>query len=116
MLKILEAFGKLATESVFNPTIKRIETFSIKETVPEIFNYYSSLIQNLSNSEYDTFLQYARDINSSFIFDFLKIFEENNESKMTLTEGTRMIDLNEISEMIKTEHLGEGGWINKFGV
>jgi hypothetical protein len=49
MLKILEAFGKLATESVFNPTIKRIETFSIKETVPEIFNYYSSLIQNLTH-------------------------------------------------------------------
>jgi hypothetical protein len=79
--------------------------------------FVSEVLQGgLSNSEYDTFLQYARDINSSFIFDFLKIFEENNESKMTLTEGTRMIDLNEISEMIKTEHLGEGGWINKFGV
>ena len=46
--------------------------------------------------------------------DFFKIFEESDEFKLVWESGNKRINLVEISEILKSEPIIEGGWIDRF--
>ncbi|GEM_PF-4130216 len=49
------------------------------------------------------------------MFEFFKFLEEDQRFKLIFeTESGSHINLLEISEDLKSEHLSEGGWIERF--
>ena len=98
--EILDEFGRILISSVYE------------------FNY-SLLLENIGNNlEYENVKQKARLVTKnsleSMLFDFLKIFEENEQFKLIYEEDGKQVDLNKISEMLKAEPTIENGWIARF--
>jgi hypothetical protein len=50
----------------------------------------------------------------SVLFNFLKIFEENEQFKIYYEANGQKVNLVEISEMLKAEPIIENGWIERF--
>lgn len=48
------------------------------------------------------------------MFDFLRIFEENQQYKIYFETGEQKVNLVELSEMLKAEPNIENDWINRF--
>ena len=56
----------------------------------------------------------SEEILSGLLFDFLKIFEENQNFRITFESKGETVDLVKLSEMLKAEPIIEGGWIDRF--
>ncbi len=57
---------------------------------------------------------YTAEILKGYLFDFLRIFEENEEFRLIYSGEKCVIDLNDISDMLKSEPIIEDGWIERF--
>jgi len=98
--EILDNFGKKVIETVFD------------------FNYVM-LKSNIDNNLKKGTLKNKVDFLSeeslrSILFDFLRIFEENENFKIYYEKDEQKVNLVEISEMLKAEPIIENGWIERF--
>lgn len=98
--EILDEFGKNLINKVFD------------------FNYMmlkSNIKSNLKKNTMEEKVNYlSEETLRSILFDFLKIFEENEEFKLYYEKNNQKINLVEISEMLKAEPIIENGWIERF--
>ncbi|MCT4615418.1 MAG: hypothetical protein N4A49_11150 [Marinifilaceae bacterium] len=108
---ILDEFGRLMIKEVFDNQYK-----FILNSVIDLSNTqgYENLFKNMSCVQKKEMENYTKEILKGVLFDFLRIFEENEQFKLVYDDGEKQINLNEISEMLKAEPIIENGWIERF--
>ena len=98
--EILDNFGKKVIDTVFD------------------FNYVmlkSNIHSNLKTDTLESKIEFLSEESlRSILFDFLKIFEENEDFKIYYEKDDQKANLVEISEMLKAEPIIENGWIERF--
>ena len=109
--EILNKFGEILINNVFDNQYKFIKS-SIKDLSRT--EEYKNLFDNMSVIQKDEMENYTKEILQGALFDFLNIFEENEEFKIVYEEDGKQVNLVEISEMLKSEPIIEGGWIDRF--
>jgi len=112
--EILDEFGKKVISSMFDPSIDNLISLKEKENPPALFKAYVELFQKLDENDFQTLKTYLKESMGNAIFNFLKVFEENEQFKIIFEEENQKADLNKISEMLKSEPIIENGWIDKF--
>ena len=112
--EILDEFGELVAKDCFDPSYANLESLRKKDNPPKIFEEYVDLFKSLSEKDFDVLKRYLKESIEGTLHDFLRIFEENTQFKIHYEEGERQVDLNDISEMLKSEPLIQDGWIERF--
>lgn len=109
--KILDEFGINLVEEVYDNSLKFInnDLKDLKET-----KQFENLFRNLNELELNELKLYTHEILSGAIFNFLRIFEENDDFKIYYEKGPQKVNLVEISEMLKAEPIIANGWIERF--
>jgi hypothetical protein len=112
--KILDELGKKIIDACFDPCIKDLYALKIKENPPIIVKNYSDLFKRMSKDDFNTLTKYVGENIGAFLFNFLRIFEENHQFKIIYEENGQQIDLTNISESLMSEPIIENGWIQRF--
>lgn len=109
--QILDEFGKLIIDEVFDNQYR-----FIKNKVEDLSQTegYKQLFTNMTPNQKQEIENYTYQVLKGALFDFLRVFEENEEYKLIYEEDTLQVDLNKISEMLKAEPIIENGWIERF--
>jgi len=109
--EILDEFGQIIVNEVFDNQyrfiLNKTEDLALTEGYEELFS-------KMDANQKKEIENYTKELLSGALFDFLKIFEENEQFKIIFEEGNQKADLNKISEMLKSEPIIENGWIDKF--
>jgi hypothetical protein len=109
--EILNEFGKLLINKVYDNQYRFILN-SIKDL--SITDGYKNLFSGMDIIQKKEIENYTQEILKGALFDFLNLFEENEEFKLIYEESEQQVDLTKISEMLKAEPIVENGWIDKF--
>jgi hypothetical protein len=112
--EILDRFGKLVVEYTYDDAIRYFKALRSGTTKWGTGKEYTEVLNKLTESDKDSLYKYFRESLSTAIFSFLQIFEEHPEFKIVFEDKGKQIDLNAISEMLKSEHQGDDGWIKRF--
>ncbi len=112
--EILDEFGQKVIKGAFDPVYGNLRSLKDIENPPIMFREYSDFIKSLSENDFAILQKYLADRIGSCLFDFLRVFEENEEFKLTYEKDGRKVNLVEISEMLKAEPIIENGWIERF--
>lgn len=113
--EILDKLGKLVISKCYDQGILLIDQLRNKTNVPSVLEEPTKFIQSLTSEQIDGLKKVIHRTQNNFLFNFLNIFEEHDEEyKFIYREDDKEINLVEISEMLKAEHLIEGGWIHRF--
>jgi len=109
--EVLDEFGKILIESVFDDQFQFIknDTSDLAET-----EEYKNLFSGMTEIQKREIEHYTKEVLSGTLFNLLRIFEEHENFKLIYEEGSKQVDLNQISEMLKAEPIIEGGWIERF--
>ena len=109
--EILDTFGNNLITEIYDNSLRFInnDIKDLKET-----EEFKNLFSNLNNLELNELKLYTQEILSGCLFNFLRIFEENEEFKLYYEENNQKVNLVEISEMLKAEPIIENGWIERF--
>ena len=109
--QILDEFGHLVTKEVFDKQyefiLNKVEDLAQTEGYRNLFTGMNSLQKK--EMEF-----YTSEILKASLFDFLRVFEENNTFKIVYENDGQKVDLNQITDMIKSEPIIENGWIERF--
>lgn len=110
-VEILDEFGQLITKEVFDKQYKfilnKVEDLAQTEG-------YKNLFTGMNYEQKKEIEFYTREILKGSIFDFLRVFEENNTFKIMYENDGQQVDLNQISDMLKSEPIIKDGWIERF--
>ena len=110
-VEILDEFGQLITKEVFDKQYKfilnKVEDLAQTEG-------YKNLFTGMNYEQKKEIEFYTREILKGSIFDFLRVFEENNTFKIVYENDGQNVDLNQISDMLKSEPIIMNGWIERF--
>jgi hypothetical protein len=99
--EILDKFGEVLIKTAYNLNLEIME---------------KNIEKNITEKELSKKISFIFKENlEAVFFDFLKIFEENDEFKLYYEKNNQKINLVEISEMFNAEILTEDGWIERFG-
>ena len=112
--EILDEFGKIVVEDIVDRYYTSTEKMIYKGTVNPEKEKYASAFNELDNSNKSIVKDFIIKNYHNIIFDFLAIFEENEEFKLIYEENGEQVNLVEISEMLKAEPIIENGWIARF--
>ena len=85
-----------------------------KGTPNPIKKIYYEAFNELSSNNKDVVKRFIIKNNNTLIFEFLKIFEEQEQFKLIYEEDGKQVNLVEISEILKAEPIIENGWIARF--
>lgn len=109
--EILDTFGELITHEVFDNQYKFIlnKVDDLAQT-----KEYENLFRNMDQTQKTEIEKYTQEILKGCLFDFLRVFEENEEFRIIYQNKEVQADLNKISEMLKAEPIIENGWIVRF--
>lgn len=110
----LSKFGKLVIEYVYDELIADFKALSSGSKKWGIGKEYTDVFNKLSDVDKNTLQKYIETRASTAVFGFLQIFEEHREFKLVYEHKGQRVDLCEESEMLKSEHHGENGWIARF--
>jgi hypothetical protein len=109
--QILEHLGKSlimeCLDPLYYPNI--INSKNILELDSDI-----KVLHNLSDTDLE---QVAFIVNTRLeylLFNFIKFFEEHDEFKFVYENDNQKLNLADISDDLKSELVGEGGWIEKY--
>ena len=110
---ILNDFGKIIVEQVYDNQYR-----FIKNSIEDLSrtDEYKNLFNNMSVTQKNEIENYTKEILQGALFDFLNIFEENEEYRLVYEEEGKQVNLVEISEMLKAELIIEDGWIDRFSI
>ena len=109
--QILDEFGQLVTNEVFN---KQYEFILNKVEVLAQTEGYKNLFTGMNFEQKKEIEFYTSEILKASLFDFLRVFEENNTFKIVYENDGQQVDLNQISDMLKSEPIIKDGWIERF--
>jgi len=112
--EILDEFGQIVITQILDRHHKGFKNEIFEGFRNPNNKKYNVLFSKLSNSEKELMIKYLIQNSSSQLFDFLSIFEENEQFKIVYEEGGKQVNLVEVSEMLKAEPLGEDGWVARF--
>lgn len=112
--EILDEFGKLVVNEVVDRIYRGIEEEIFTGFKNPTMKIYGTIFKKLDTSDKELLKKYIVMNNHSIIFDFLRIFEENEQFKIIYQENGKQVNLVEISEMLKAEPIIENGWIARF--
>ncbi|MBG7611037.1 hypothetical protein IU405_02135 [Polaribacter sp. BAL334] len=112
--EVLDEFGKKLINDCFDPSINHLIVLKQMEQVPLVYNDFSKLFKSLPEQDFLIMKRYLRENTEAVLFNFLKIFEENEQFKLYFEENEQKVNLVEISEMLKAEPIIENGWIERF--
>lgn len=109
--EILDAFGNILVKEVYDNMLRFInnDINDLKQT-----QQFENLFNDLNEQGFKELKLYTKEILSGSLFNFLKIFEENEQFKLYFEENEQKVNLVEISEMLKAEPIIENGWIERF--
>tara|TARA_R110000868_G_scaffold71713_2_gene209706 strand:- start:33450 stop:33836 length:387 start_codon:yes stop_codon:yes gene_type:complete len=113
--EILDEFGALVAKTAFDSQYGSLiqvlngEGAQFMRLKPMV-----DLFDRFSKNEKAEIQKYLFNLISGTLFDFLKIFEENEQFKLLYDENGNQINLVEISEMLKAEPIIENGWLERF--
>ncbi len=109
--EILDEFGQIVVNDVFDNQFRfilnKIEDLAMTDG-------YKTLFSKMNQEQKKEIENYTKEILSGALFDFLKIFEENENFKIVYEKNGTKVDLNKISEMLKSEPIIKNGWIDRF--
>lgn len=112
--EILDELGSIIVSSILDRYYKGIK----KEINGGIKNVnslkFNAVFDKLNNEQKLLLQEYFYENINSIVFDFLGIFEENEDFKLIYEEDGNQVDLVKISEMLKAEPIIENGWIERF--
>ncbi len=112
---ILDEFGKLVATVAFDSQYgSLLQVLSGEGKKFERLRPYSMVMDRFDSEEKKLLKEYFFTLLSGTLFDFLKIFEENQEFKIVYQDRDKQINLVEISEMLKAEPIIENGWIDRY--
>jgi hypothetical protein len=111
---ILDEFGQKVISNSFDPAIKNLISLKTKENPPAIFKDYVELFKKMNENDFGILKKYIQESLGNHVYNFLKIFEENEQFKIVYEENGQQVDLNKISEMLKAEPIIENGWIQRY--
>lgn len=103
---ILDDYGKLMIQSVFDNQYNFIKN-DIKDLAET--EGYKNLFGNMNPLQKREIENYTNELLRGCLFDFLKIFEENDEFKLIYEKDEQQVNLVEISEMLKAEPIIDNG-------
>jgi hypothetical protein len=109
--EILDKFGFLVVNNVYDEALKNFKALIDGTTKWGTGKEYTYLLNKLSSEDKAIFLKLHENTINTAIFSFLKIFEENTQFKIVYDDNEIQVDLNKISEMLKSEHIE---WIKKY--
>ena len=112
--EILDTIGEEIIKFSFDSAIGNLLSLRIKENPPVIFKEYVELFKKMNNKDFSILQKYLEESIGDTIFNILRIFEEDGRFKLIYEEDGKQINLVEISEMLKAEHIIENGWIERF--
>lgn len=112
--EILDEFGKIIVSDCFDPSYANLLGLKNKENPPIIFKDFTELFNKLEQKDFLILQKYLADSLKGILFNFLRIFEENEEFKLYYENNNQKVNLAEISEMLKAEPIIENGWIERF--
>ena len=102
--KILDLFGKLFVETVFDENLERhLKSF---ENNP----------QHFFNNKLDKrdFILFFYENFESLFWDFFKLFTDNVSYKIIFQDEFQILDLTGLSDMLYAEHQTKYGWIHQY--
>ncbi|MBO0590939.1 hypothetical protein I2486_05910 [Cellulophaga sp. E16_2] len=112
--EILDEFGKLVGSQGFDSSYGNLLEILSGNSPNPMRKELIDLFGRFNNEEKDKIKNYVYELISGTQFDFLKIFEENEQFKIVYEENGKQVNLVEISEMLKAEPIIENGWIARF--
>ncbi|WP_111307775.1 hypothetical protein [Confluentibacter sediminis] len=109
--EILDDFGRLLVKEVYDDQLRFInnDINDLKQT-----KQFENLFYNLNEQGFNELKLYTKEILSGSLFNFLRVFEENEQFKLYFEENEQKVNLVKISEMLKAEPAIENGWIERF--
>jgi len=109
--EILNEFGEILISQVFDN-----QYIFIKNSIKNLSKTeeYKNLFSDMSAIQKNEIKNYTKEILRGTLFDFLNVFEENEEFKIIYEEDNRQVNLVKLSDMLKSELIIEGGWIDRF--
>ena len=109
--EILDNYGRLLVRKCFDNQLRFImnDLKDLSET-----KGYENLFSGMSAIQKKEMEHYTYSMLKGALFDFLRIFEEDDEYKLYYEKDGQRVDLKEISEMLKAEPIIETGWIARF--
>ena len=110
-VEILDKFGQLVTNEVFDKQYEFILNKVEDLAQPE---GYKNLFTGMNFEQKKEMELYTSEILKGSIFDFLRVFEENNTFKIVYENDGQNVDLNKINDMLKSEPIIKNGWIERF--
>ncbi|MFC5045774.1 hypothetical protein ACFSTE_19655 [Aquimarina hainanensis] len=113
--EILSDYGKKVISECYDPGIAYIDQLKMEENPPFIIADEVDFVKNLTDNQIKGLKKIIHRTQSNLLFSLFRIFEEcNEEYKIFYKDDKKMVDLVEISEMLKAEHMIKGGWIDRF--
>lgn len=112
--EILDEYGKKIIKECYDPGIEYIDQLKRKENPPFIIADEVNFVQGLDEDQIKGLKKIIHRTQNNFLFTFFRIFEEQEEYKLLFAEEGKQVNLAEISEMLKAEHMIENGWIARF--
>ncbi|GAA5042345.1 hypothetical protein GCM10011506_44270 [Marivirga lumbricoides] len=112
--EILNEIGRKLIQECFDPTYANMESLRKKENPPQLFKDYVEVLSKIDDESFRILQRYMKNTLGNFLFDVLRVFEENEQFKIVYEQEGQQVDLNKISEMLKAEPIIEGGWIERF--
>ncbi|MGG8496892.1 hypothetical protein ACQY1Q_10775 [Tenacibaculum sp. TC6] len=112
--EILDEFGKIFTNEVFDDNLKYSKQILNGTTKWGQGSEYIKAFQSLDKENKEVVEKFFIEYLKTNLFSFLSIFESHEEFKLYYEKGTQKVNLVEISEMLKAEPIIENGWIERF--
>jgi len=109
--ELLSRFGKLLITEAYDNHAGFVKN-SLKDLKKN--ERFKNLFANMTHKQKIELELLSDELLSGMLFDFLRIFEENEEFKLIYEYEGNRVDLVKISEMLKAEPIIEGGWIDRF--
>ncbi len=98
--EILDEFGQILIETTYDLNFKILK---------------ENLIKNLQKGKLEEKIStFSKEAIEGVLFDFMKLFEENDQFKLYFEMDGQRVNLVEINEMLKAEVLTSEGWIERF--
>ena len=112
---VLNNFGKIIIDEIYNRYRDGIYSDIFCGIKNPTEKKYEQIFEKLGDEQKGLLLEYFKENIESIMFDFLRIFEENEGFKLIYEENGKQVNLADISENLKAEPIIENGWIDRFG-
>ena len=112
--EILDEFGKIVVNNILDRYYKGVKKDVNQGIKNQTEEQYNIIFSDLNDKQKNLLFLYIKENLNSLLFDFLNLFEENEDFKLIYEEDGKQVDLVKISEMLKAELIIENGWIERF--